>query len=209
MSEGLPTPDYSLSIEQRESVYEPAEDTFLLLDALEKDIKKLRALDARIVLEIGCGSGVVSTFVAQNLGKHAFHLGTDINFVAARCTRQTARMNRIELDTIQTDLIRGLRLDRVVDILLFNPPYVPTESEATTDIERTWAGGPTGRGTLDRFLPEVPRLLSSQGVFYLVALHQNDIPSLLNHNEKELKGEIVMQRRCGIEHLYILKFSRI
>ncbi|CAJ0581876.1 unnamed protein product, partial [Mesorhabditis spiculigera] len=204
----LKTPDYQLSIEQRESVYEPAEDTFLLLDALEKDIKKIRELKATLVVEVGCGSGVVSTFVAQNLGRRAHYLATDLNRTAAQCARQTARLNKVELDTVWTDLVSGLRLFNLVDVLLFNPPYVPTEEEASTDIERTWAGGPSGRGTLDRLLPHVPRLLSSRGVFYLVALHQNDIPALLAHNEKELKGEVVMQRRCGIEHLYILKFTK-
>lgn len=32
-----PTPLYRITNEQKDSVYEPAEDTFLLLDALEKD----------------------------------------------------------------------------------------------------------------------------------------------------------------------------
>ncbi|KIH60559.1 hypothetical protein ANCDUO_09189, partial [Ancylostoma duodenale] len=77
----LPTPIYKLNAAQQQSVYEPAEDTFLLLDAIEKDIqvnmkifgriygrekrRKLRDISPEIVLEIGCGSGVVSTFVNQ------------------------------------------------------------------------------------------------------------------------------------------------
>lgn len=35
----LPTPLYRLNAVQQQTVYEPAEDTFLLLDAIEKDIQ--------------------------------------------------------------------------------------------------------------------------------------------------------------------------
>ncbi|KIH46110.1 hypothetical protein ANCDUO_23840 [Ancylostoma duodenale] len=70
----LPTPIYKLNAAQQQSVYEPAEDTFLLLDAIEKDIQKLRDISPEIVLEIGCGSGVVSTFVNQVCSSHYFRV---------------------------------------------------------------------------------------------------------------------------------------
>lgn len=73
---------------------------------------------------------------------------------------------------------------------------------------RCWSGGSTGRKTLERLLPIVPDLLTSHGLFYIVALHSNDIPYLLNINPR-LRGEIVCERRCGIEHLYILKYKRL
>ena len=56
-----------------EQIYEPAgnaidaEDTFLFLDALEQELDFLKALDPRITLEIGPGSGCVSTFLGQHL----------------------------------------------------------------------------------------------------------------------------------------------
>lgn len=80
----LPTPSYMISDEQRESVYEPAEDTFLLLDALEKDAEVLRDRDVSIVVEVGCGSGVVSAFCAQLLQRPACILATDVNFMALK-----------------------------------------------------------------------------------------------------------------------------
>lgn len=38
-------------------VYEPAEDTFLFLDALQDELPFLAALDPTICLEIGCVNG--------------------------------------------------------------------------------------------------------------------------------------------------------
>lgn len=48
-------------------VYEPAEDTFLLLDALEEDADHLRALKPTICVEVGSGSGCVSAFLGRIL----------------------------------------------------------------------------------------------------------------------------------------------
>ncbi|CAD6198407.1 unnamed protein product [Caenorhabditis auriculariae] len=197
----IPTPQYRLSAIRNHDVYEPAEDTFLLIDAIEKDIKELRERNPKIVLEIGCGSGVVSTFVNQALGGNVTSLATDLNPHALECTLETARLNDIKIDVVRTDLETGFdHLQGKVDVLIFNPPYVPTEEEPTTNIERCYAGGRTGRSTLDRLLPRIPDLLAPGGVFYLVALHQNDIPALLAHSSA-LSSSIAMQRRCGIEHL--------
>lgn len=50
----LPTPDVShLSKKDFLEVYEPAEDTFCLLDALEQDSEKLKSAEIRLVVEIG------------------------------------------------------------------------------------------------------------------------------------------------------------
>lgn len=92
----LPTPELShISEETYQQVYEPAgqssspklriEDTFILLDALERDIPFLRQLCSRkslhdipLVIEIGCafrsivlmassGSGCVSAFLQKHI----------------------------------------------------------------------------------------------------------------------------------------------
>ncbi|ESL12045.1 hypothetical protein TRSC58_00193 [Trypanosoma rangeli SC58] len=58
------TPDYFHCITDpifRTRVYEPEADTFLLLEALDKDADVLRTLQPRRCVEIGCGSGTVIT----------------------------------------------------------------------------------------------------------------------------------------------------
>ncbi|KAM9031095.1 methyltransferase N6AMT1 isoform 3-T3 [Sarcophilus harrisii] len=110
-------------------VYEPAEDTFLLLDALEEAAAELMGVE--ICLEIGSGSGIVSAFLASIIGPQALYVCTDINPKAADCTLETALCNKVHIQPIITDLAKGLlpRLFRKVDLLVFNPPYVVTPSE--------------------------------------------------------------------------------
>uniref|UniRef100_A0A8R1HRY7 MTS domain-containing protein n=1 Tax=Caenorhabditis japonica TaxID=281687 RepID=A0A8R1HRY7_CAEJA len=104
----LPTPQYRLSAIRAHDVYEPSEDTFLLIDAIEKDIKEIRSRNPQLVLEIGCGSGVVSTFVNQALGGNVTSVATDLNPHALDVTLETAKLNDIKIDVVRTDLYDGL-----------------------------------------------------------------------------------------------------
>lgn len=55
-----------------------------------------------------------------------------------------------------------MRLRNSVDILLFNPPYVPTipeeavDAQKDRDIQGSWAGGSDGMDVTNRFLEIVP-----------------------------------------------------
>ncbi|KAM3676916.1 methyltransferase N6AMT1 [Ammospiza maritima maritima] len=212
----LPTPRYE-HLGPRgpfRDVYEPAEDTFLLLDALERDADSLREARVEICLEIGSGSGVVSTFVASSiLGPGALYLCTDINPMAAYCTQETALLNNVHLQPVITDLVKGLssRLNGKVDLLLFNPPYVVTPSEEVKSqgIEASWAGGKQGREVMDRVFSLVPDLLSPGGLFYLVTIKENNPDEILETMKRSgLKGTRVLSRRAGQEMLTILRFRK-
>ncbi|KAK0410498.1 hypothetical protein QR680_005160 [Steinernema hermaphroditum] len=179
----IPTPKYRIAADEEESVYDPAEDTFLLMDALESHVEFLQSMQSPIIAEIGCGSGVVSAFARKVCGyESATSFATDLNLKALNCTQRTAELNNCRIELVQGDLLSpfstGLRGQ--IDVLLFNPPYVPTENEASKVEELCYAGGQTGRSALDRLLPEVPSLLSRRGRFYVVALKSNDIPLLMS-----------------------------
>ncbi|KAI6232819.1 Methylase [Aphelenchoides fujianensis] len=215
MSTSLPTPVYE--VDPRTDVYPPSEDTFLLLDALEAEAHFIAEhVRPSIVVEIGSGSGVVSAFVAGLPALQAAPPAvfcTDLNANALRCTRRTAELNgRSErIETIRCDLLAALRLSQAVDLLLFNPPYVPTDHAASSSIELCYAGGPSGRNAVDRLFPQLPTVLSRpNGVFFLVALHSNDVPQLCGALETEgIRGVVCVKRRCGIELLYVLKYTWI
>jgi methylase of polypeptide subunit release factors len=63
------------------------------------------------------------------------------------------------------------RLQGQIDVLVFNPPYVPTPPDevGSAGIEAAWAGGVNGRQVIDRFLPRVAKLLSPKGRLYMVS----------------------------------------
>ena len=187
-------------------VYEPSEDTFLLLDALFADRAALRT--SRVIVEIGPGSGVVSTYLAKLTSNKV--LAVDVNAAACDLTKRTAEANEQRVDVMRGDLCGALR-SYSVDALVFNPPYVPTSDEEVGGggIEASWAGGLRGRHVLDRLLPHVARVLAPAGRFYVVCVAENDPASIVSYlRERGLTGETVLRRRARNEALSVLRFVR-
>ena len=113
-----------------------------------------------------------------------------------------------------------------IDILLFNPPYVPTSTEemllaqktaldTSDELPAAWAGGIDGREICDAILPRVPSVLSyPYGVAYIVALQENDIEDMLKTMNEEgaekmgrkMSATVVALRWTG-EHLRVVRFE--
>ena len=153
-------------------VYPPDGDSFLLADALAGELSRLpgaarggRGGRARAVLEVGCGSGYVGASAALLLagarGAPAPPLtALDVNPEALAATGGTLAAHGLSGALLRADLLSGLRRG-VFDLVLFNPPYVPTPPE---ELERAagerglaaaWAGGERGRVVIDRFLAQL------------------------------------------------------
>ena len=69
---------------------------------------------------------------------------------------------------IQGDLLSSIDQNVKFDLILFNAPYLPMERENTSWLERSWAGGETGRDIIDRFINEVLEHLSPDGQILLM-----------------------------------------
>lgn len=214
MKEQISTPDFShITAEDLNHIYEPSEDSFLLIDTLEKELELIEKIKPEICMEVGSGSGVVLTALGTTLGESCQYLATDINPKACHITKETGRRNGVTIQVIECDLVSGVpkEFNGKVDILLFNPPYVVTPSAEVGqgDLEYTWAGGVNGREVMDRLFPLVSDLLSTKGLFYLIVLKENKPEDI----EKVLSGYgfscvNVMSRKTGPEHLSVLRFRK-
>lgn len=211
-----------LTPEDYRHVYEPAQDSFLLLDALEEDLDFLRKeLKPKVCLEIGSGSGIIITSVAKYVGG-CLCLSTDINAIACSVTKRTAAKNPpAKVDSVQMNLVDGIRPNSV-DLLLFNPPYVVTSDEelvsskmsegqevTSQNLVFTWAGGENGRRVIDVLLEKLDTILSAEGVLYLLVLKENKPKEIIDIvSGRGFTGGIFMERRIPGEYLYILKIVR-
>ena len=219
----LPTPSTSHVPYAR--VYEPAEDSFLLLDTLsapsETTFLSQRfppSTPAPLALEIGPGSGVVLAFLTAHARtlfsrRDILTLGIDVNRFACRATGETVRRAVSDDGTqdghgyflgaaVQGDLTSAMR-PGAVDVLVFNPPYVPTdevpiirgqtEEEKTTYEEDSrllalsYAGGRDGMEITERLIGELPGVLSARGCAYLLLCAGNK-PEEVKEGIRALEG---------------------
>ncbi|HJJ48944.1 MAG TPA: methyltransferase domain-containing protein, partial [Methanocorpusculum sp.] len=110
-------------------VYQPAEDTFLLIGAA---LAEVRCSD--FVCEIGCGSGAVSVAV---MGRCGGLVAVDINPHAVACARERG------VDAVLGDMFSPFGEGVLFDLILFNAPYLPTLPEERVDdwLEYALGGG--------------------------------------------------------------------
>ena len=207
-----------------------------------------------VVLEVGTGSGVVLAFVcaqAQTIfGRtDVLAFGTDINRFACGASRETvkgacadSRNGGLELGKIGngTQLLAVMEADLTspfrpgtIDMLLFNPPYVPSEEvplvvqsgspkeEANAGFDHdshllslSYEGGKEGMEVTNRLLGQLPDILNKdRGVAYILLCHQNR-PAVVIKMIKEWgpswSVEIVGKsgKQAGWEKLVIIRVSR-
>ena len=178
-----------------ETVYQPAEDSALLARTARKYVEPgTRALD------VGTGSGYVAAELAD-AGADA--LGVDLSPLACRQARENG------VPVVRGNLVEPFR-SRSFDLVAFNPPYLPTPSEAEWDdwMEHALSGGEDGRRLVDPFLASVGRVLAPDGEALLLVSSLTDPDAVLEYGSTHgLDGERVASEKHPYEELVVLRFS--
>jgi release factor glutamine methyltransferase len=169
--------------------YLPAEDTYLLRDALEP-------FSGGSCLEIGFGSGAVLASVS---GRFELAVGTDV--IPLQDARPAARPG---VELLLADRATCFR-DGVFDLVFFNPPYLP----AWPVEDRAVDGGPTGVEVPVTFLEEGLRVLREGGTIVALLSTEGDLEHFLSHcSYLGLEVETIAEKRLFYEKLSVLTMRR-
>lgn len=140
--------------------------------------------DVARVLEVGCGTGCISLSIASELAGRVTCVATDIEPRAVRLSERNRERAGISADVVsfrEGDLVAPVRPDEqgTFDVLVSNPPYVPTEVLSTMPYEVTGFeprlaldGGADGLGIFRRLLAAAPNMLC-QGDLFACELHED------------------------------------
>ena len=146
--------DASISILKDEEVYPPSEDSILLIESFDVGHKEK-------ILEIGCGSGIVSIHCAKN---GADVTCGDLNPKAVSLTRRNAELNDASIMIVETDVFSNI--EGVFDTIVFNLPYLPVQEDG--ELARSWSGGKDGLGPLPELLNGADSHLTDTGRVIIV-----------------------------------------
>ena len=180
-----------------DGVYSPREDTLLLARNIPS---------GKRVLELGCGSGLVSLCAAR---KAEQVLGVDINPAAVRCSRENAEGNNVlNCEFRESDLFSNVKGE--FDVLLFNAPYLPKADEFDNGLEAlAWSGGETGRELISRFADECRDFLAPKGTIALIASSLTGLEPVLELLKKNgLSPFIGDSKKLAFEELYCIHAKR-
>ena len=174
-------------------VYEPHEDSFLMQ-------KNLYPFVHGRVLDIGTGMGIL----AQEAAKYANQvLAVDIDSkVLAYAQKQCCSLSNITF--CQSDLFSNVK--GTFDVILFNPPYLPTDYRAP---DVALDGGKKGYEIIERFLNAVSCYLKPEGVILLVfssLTKKAKIDEILKENLFE--AELIEAQKFSFEELYLYRISK-
>jgi release factor glutamine methyltransferase len=178
-----------------ERVYQPAEDSKLLADAVCEHVEPGERL-----LDVGTGSGYVAAR-AREVGARV--VGSDTNPHACRQAREAG------LPVVRGNLTDPFP-DDAFDVVAFNPPYLPVDPDTEWGdwMGAALSGGEDGRAAIDPFLADVGRVLAVDGVAFLLVSTLTD-PEIVRETAAAhgLDTTTVTSESYPFEQLHVLALS--
>ena len=121
------------------------------------------------IADVGTGSGAILLALLAALGGEAIGIGTDISPAALDCARDNAAAQSARASFVACD--SGAAIEGPVDVLISNPPYIPSQNIAALEAEvrafdprHALDGGPDGLDGYRAIAADAGRLLAREGI---------------------------------------------
>ncbi len=181
-----------------ETVYLPAEDSRLLA---ETAVDRGGVGPGDLAVDVGTGSGYVAARLREETDARV--AGLDVNPEACRQARDAG------VPVFRADLLEPVC--GPVDLVVCNPPYLPTppEQEWGDRMELALSGGGDGRAVVDRVLDTVGRVLAPDGRLLMLVSSLTD-PDAVRRTAAEagLDTTVVAEESQPFERLFVLELTR-
>ncbi len=174
---------YGLRFDVNKKVLTPRMETELLVEQVlkaEKTFKKCTILD------LGTGSGAIAVAVAKNCDAKV--TAVDVSKMALAVAEQNAKKNGVDVEFLHSNLFQDLKRKRKFDIIVSNPPYIPTSEISKLDKNvrecdpaLALDGGEDGLDFYREIISKAEKRLNSNGlIFFEVGKGQaGDVRKLL------------------------------
>jgi release factor glutamine methyltransferase len=177
------------------SIYQPAEDSFLMSRILKEQIPKMIEENPNLkFLEIGAGSGIhLQTALSLGVKKENI-FSSDID------KKSVSHCSLLGFNCIHSDLFEDIK--GKYDIIIFNPPYLPADAKEPKSSRLATTGGKTGNEIIFRFLKNAREFLNLNGKIFLITSSLSKMVdfSSLGYNAREIGCEnLFFERLCIFE----------
>ncbi len=144
-------------------VFKPRSDSLLLAAQLAREPR----LPGATVLDLCTGSGLLAIEAARRGAREV--TAVDVSRRAVLATRMNALLNGVRVRALRGDLFIPVA-GRRFDLIMSNPPYLPSEDAELPDrgAARAWEGGPDGRAFIDRICRHAQAHMTPGGVLLLL-----------------------------------------
>lgn len=119
---------FGLRFDVNKKVLTPRMETEILVEQVLKAEKNYKNAT---ILDIGTGSGAIAVSLAKNCD--ATITAVDVSKMALATAESNAKKNDVKIEFLHSNLFEGLKRKRKFDIIVSNPPYIPSSQIAKLD----------------------------------------------------------------------------
>jgi methylase of polypeptide subunit release factors len=200
-----------------EDVYAPSDDSFLIVDYFKESINDyyfdgLDIKNIKNILDMGTGTGVIALYLNEMKNRIATFspniYASDVLENAIECAKLNESLNNLDrsITFIHSDLFKSFpkSLKNSFNIMIFNPPYLPSlrefrTSEIKRDGDESWNGGEKGYELFLQFCSQAIPFIDTTQSFYIYYISSSaskfenilDIFAKLGFKNKTLKKKHV------------------